>query len=81
MDINYACNELYYCSNSVLALWAGRSLQQGPVGGQGPRGMGPGTPAGYGRGEKSMKAQTKNPILDVISRLSFQFVFCLFLFR
>lgn len=33
----------------------------GPVGGQGPRGMGPGTPAGYGRGEKSMKAQTKNP--------------------
>uniref|UniRef100_A0A2K5RIH2 NOPS domain-containing protein n=1 Tax=Cebus imitator TaxID=2715852 RepID=A0A2K5RIH2_CEBIM len=30
-----------------------------PVSGQGPRGMGPGTPTGYGRGRE--EAQTKNP--------------------
>ncbi|NWV95089.1 SFPQ protein, partial [Machaerirhynchus nigripectus] len=33
----------------------------GPVGGQGPRGMGPGTPAGYGRGREEYEAPNKKP--------------------
>ncbi|XP_077743454.1 splicing factor, proline- and glutamine-rich-like isoform X1 [Canis aureus] len=32
-----------------------------PVGGQGPRGMGPGTPAGYGRGREEYKGPNKKP--------------------
>ncbi|KAL6064532.1 hypothetical protein STEG23_016377 [Scotinomys teguina] len=31
----------------------------GPVGGQGPRGMGPGTPAGYGRGREEYEGPNK----------------------
>uniref|UniRef100_A0A452SR47 Splicing factor proline and glutamine rich n=1 Tax=Ursus americanus TaxID=9643 RepID=A0A452SR47_URSAM len=33
----------------------------GPVGGQGPRGMGPGTPAGYGRGREEYEGPNKKP--------------------
>lgn len=33
----------------------------GPVGGQGPRGMGPGTPAGYGRGREEYEGPNKAP--------------------
>ncbi|XP_028936074.1 splicing factor, proline- and glutamine-rich [Ornithorhynchus anatinus] len=33
----------------------------GPVGGQGPRGMGPGTPAGYGRGREEYEGPSKKP--------------------
>ncbi|CAI5781709.1 splicing factor, proline- and glutamine-rich isoform X1 [Podarcis lilfordi] len=33
----------------------------GPVGGQGPRGMGPGTPAAYGRGREEYEGPNKKP--------------------
>uniref|UniRef100_A0A8B9QXI0 RRM domain-containing protein n=1 Tax=Anas platyrhynchos TaxID=8839 RepID=A0A8B9QXI0_ANAPL len=33
----------------------------GPVGGQGPRGMGPGTPTGYGRGREEYEGPNKKP--------------------
>ncbi|KAK2111323.1 hypothetical protein P7K49_011069 [Saguinus oedipus] len=33
----------------------------GPLGGQGPRGMGPGTPAGYGRGREEYDGPNKKP--------------------
>ncbi|XP_053867517.1 splicing factor, proline- and glutamine-rich isoform X1 [Malaclemys terrapin pileata] len=33
----------------------------GPVGSQGPRGMGPGTPAGYGRGREEYEGPNKKP--------------------
>ena len=46
------------------------------MGGQGPRGMGPGTPAGYGRGRKECEGPNKKKnILDVTSRLLLQFVY------
>lgn len=49
----------------------------GPVGGQGPRGMGPGAPAGYGRGREEYEDPNRKPDFrrDREAFIPFGFVF------